>query len=570
MRRALGTLLVLVASVWSAAAGMPSVGIMYEGWHAPAVQAIEDCDGCARPALTIEAVLRSNGTLSLADAYARRNGSIAAGFQFHKEPLDGFYCMYRKRASDAHGATGLRDCRNISATAARHAQMLTSAGIDFVVVDSTNIQSDSEFGDAIQLRPFEVLAEEWHALRLRGESTPQIAIWQNLQDPNGTLWKRFVDARSVYANASYGDTGSDLLLRDGRTGRPAFFTTAKPDETLVAVLEDAHGPYNVTTQVMWALRDNYDAGEMAFMSPCINAATGAFTSSVPLENTPGNCSQKMTRNAKLGPRGTALTVGPSYQLSYSSLPWLASGKLGGTTLQAQFRAAFALRDELDYLLIGTFNEHIAQPQPNPYAEHNPNAISLGFGDSAPDAKPDADAGQLWVDMFGDAVTRDVEPTVSDGGAIWRLLRSCLRVLAAGDGCADGSNSSAPAEACCDVQSPARRWKAVWALELSGSATTDLLLTVDRNERQELLASGDWREVCSPFGGPSAFCDGTASDVVAQYTRGPFLLYAVAQAPPAATSSPVYRCFSAGDDEKVASGQYHFVSGDASCYGRGKQ
>ena len=177
---------------------------------------------------------------------------------------------------------------------------------------------------------------------------------------------------------------------------------------------------------------------------------------------------------------------------------------------------------------------------------------------------------IWVDMFGDAVTRDVEPTVSDGGAIWRLLRSCLRVLAAGDGCADGSNSSAPAEACCDVQSPARRWKAVWALELSGSATTDLLLTVDRNERQELLASGDWREVCSPFGGPSAFCDGTASDVVAQYTRGPFLLYAVAQAPPAATSSPVYRCFSAGDDEKVASGQYHFVSGDASCYGRGKQ
>ena len=106
MRRALGTLLVLVASVWSAAAGMPSVGIMYEGWHAPAVQAIEDCDGCARPALTIEAVLRSNGTLSLADAYARRNGSIAAGFQFHKEPLDGFYCMYRKRATDAHGATG--------------------------------------------------------------------------------------------------------------------------------------------------------------------------------------------------------------------------------------------------------------------------------------------------------------------------------------------------------------------------------------------------------------------------------------------------------------------------------
>ena len=47
------------AAVPLAAASMPKVGIMYEGWHAPAVQAIEDCVGCARP-LTIEAVLRSN------------------------------------------------------------------------------------------------------------------------------------------------------------------------------------------------------------------------------------------------------------------------------------------------------------------------------------------------------------------------------------------------------------------------------------------------------------------------------------------------------------------------------
>ena len=171
-----------VASSSPASASMPTVGIMYEGWHAPAVQAIEDCAGCAPP-LTIEAVLRSNGTKSLADAYATVNASISQAFHFHTEPLHGsFYCMYRKRASDAHGATGLRDCRGIPATAARHAALLRAANISFVVADSTNIQSDCEFGDAIQLRPFEVLAEEWHALRLRGLPTPQIAIWQNLQD----------------------------------------------------------------------------------------------------------------------------------------------------------------------------------------------------------------------------------------------------------------------------------------------------------------------------------------------------------------------------------------------------
>ena len=211
------------------AGAAPLVGIMYEGWHAPAVQAIEDCTGCAPP-LTVEAVLRSNSTQSLSDAYATADTNVAQGFHFHKEPQQGFYCIYRKRATDAHGATGLRDCRDIPGTAARHAAMLSAANISFVVADSTNIQSDTEFGDAIQLRPFEVLAEEWHALRQRGRTTPQIAIWQNLQDPNGTLWQRFVDTRSVYANASY----RDLLLRDGRTGRPVFFTTANPDAGLVA------------------------------------------------------------------------------------------------------------------------------------------------------------------------------------------------------------------------------------------------------------------------------------------------------------------------------------------------
>eukprot|EP00937_MAST-01D_sp_MAST-1D-sp2_P006155 g6155.t1 len=499
------------------------VGIMYEGWHAPAVQAIEDCSGCARPALTVEDVVRSNGTVSLADAYATRDASKAAGFQFHKQPQDGFYCIYRKRATDTHGATGLRDCRNISATAARHAATLTEAGVDFVVVDSTNIQTDSEFGDAIQLRPFEVLAEEWHALRLRGLPSPQLAIWQNLQDPNGTLWRRFVDARGVYANASYGNGpgGSDLLLRDGRSGsgRAVFFTTASPSPQLVAALEDGQGPYNVTTQVMWALRDRFEQGEMAFMSPCTGGGGGGgggvFTTSVPVENAPAPCAQKMTRNARLGPRGTALTVGPSYQLSYASLPWRAAGKLGGATLAAQFRTAFARRAELDTLLIGTFNEHVAQPQPNPFAPAYARAVSLGLGDTGPNGTAGADAAQLWVDMWGDGAARDLEPTVSDAGAAWRLLSSCLRVLAAAAECDDGS-AAAGGEECCDTLAPQRRWRAVWVLALGAR---DLLATVDAAERTALLGGGGgWREVCTPFGGAAAFCNGTAAaDAAADYS-----------------------------------------------------
>ena len=551
----------LIVVALSAASAMPTVGIMYEAWHAPAVQAIEDCRGCAAP-LTIEAVLRSNGTVSLADAYATTNAGVTQGFHFHTEPLHGFYCIYRKRASDTHGATGLRDCHNISATAARHAALLSEANISFVVVDSTNIQSDSEFGDAIQLRPFEVLAEEWHALRLRGLPTPQIAIWQNLQDPDGTLWKRFVDARSVYANESYGrgSGGTDLLLRDGRTGRPAFFTTADPSPTIVSQLEADSGPYQVTTAVMWAERDRFDQGELAFFSPCIDEASGAFTTSVPLDNTPGACGQKHTTHGRLGPRGTALTVSPSYQLSYSSLPWQASGKLGGATLRAQFATAFALRDQLDYLFIGTFNEHIAQPQKNPFVASDPRALSLGLGDSGPHGGPDPIASQLWVDMYGNGVSRDLEPSVTDQGAMWQLLSSCLRVLAVGAGCGGGS-SAALAEQCCDAQAPAQRWRAVWVLERPGGPSEELLATVDPHERAVLLQGGAWVEVCTPFGGATAFCGGKPSQhVAADYTRGPFLLHSVAQVPPAMPSRAVFRC----------NGQHHFVAADPLCYGRGKQ
>ena len=569
------TLMMILAAAASsspASASMPTVGIMYEGWHAPAVQAIEDCAGCAPP-LTIEAVLRSNGTESLADAYATVNASISQAFHFHTEPLHGsFYCMYRKRASDAHGATGLRDCRGIPATAARHAALLRAANISFVVADSTNIQSDCEFGDAIQLRPFEVLAEEWHALRLRGLPTPQIAIWQNLQDPTGELWRRFVDGSSVYANASYGSGpgGSDLLLRDGRTGRPAFFTTADPDPTLVAQLEDPVGPYNVTTQVMWALRDNFDKGEMGFFSACtVPGKTGAaaFTTSVPAENAPGPCAQRHTTNAALGPRGTALTVGPSYQLSYSALPWRASGKLGGATLKAQFGAAFALRDELDYLFIGTFNEHIAQPQKNPYYATDAHALAMGLGDSGAGGAPDPAASQMWVDMYGDGVTRDLEPSVSDQGSAWALLSSCLRVLAAGAGCGGGSSSE---EACCSTTDPAQRWRNVWSLALGGDASRDLLLTVDANELAVLTkkgSGGGWEEVCTPHGGASAFCAGVESaQPEADYPRGPFLLHAAAQvAPAAAPSNAVHRCVSTG----AGAGGRHFVAGDGACYGRGR-
>lgn len=363
----------------SAAAGV-QVGMMYEGWQAPAYWGRSLAND-----LTVEDVIRSNGSHAMANMSTGMN-SRSMGFWWHKQPLDGFYCIYRKRDSENTSSCGLPDCPNITQTLTRHANMLTTAGVDFIVADSTNIQSQGAAADALQLRPWDVVGEEWLALRKQGIPTPKISIWQNLGDPTGDLWE-------VYVNTTYSDPAyDDLIFKDEKSGKKVMFTTANPTAALVEKIE-ASGEIVVVT--MWAERDNFDAGEWAFMSPCTAPTPGnplkrSFTSSIYSDPTQP-CQQHLTINSKIGKHGTSLTVGPSYQLSYSSLPFRASGKLGGLTLKKQFERAFAenAKGTLDYLQVGTFNEHIAQPQKNPYPSF---AKSMGLED-------DAFAEELWVDMY---------------------------------------------------------------------------------------------------------------------------------------------------------------------------
>ena len=48
-----------------------------------------------------------------------------------------------------------------------------------------------------------MVGEEWLALRKAGHRTPAIAIWQNLQDPAGNLWREYV-------NGAYSDPACEL------------------------------------------------------------------------------------------------------------------------------------------------------------------------------------------------------------------------------------------------------------------------------------------------------------------------------------------------------------------------
>jgi hypothetical protein len=293
------------------------VGMMYEAWHAPSFF------GRGSAGLTVEAVLQSNGSLTVADMQAGMNTSLGMSFYWHKQPAAGFYCIFRNRPngtsspSDDHANTnninisnitnsanssngidladkskittvkeratheGLRprvqqshadpalpDCPNITATLTRHAAMLTDAGVDFVFADSTNIQNAGYAADVLQLRPIEVLLEEWAALRAAGVPTPRVVVWQNLQDAAGDLWKSVV---ALYQDQRY----ADLLYRDdapGGTGKQVMFTTSSPAQALVDAIE-ASGEVVVVTA--WALHHNYQSGELSFFSPCTDAVSRA-------------------------------------------------------------------------------------------------------------------------------------------------------------------------------------------------------------------------------------------------------------------------------------------------------
>ena len=121
-------------------------------------------------------VVQSDGALDLSEVL-EKYGLVGAadGFYFHAEPLGGYYCIYSARP----GQPGIvPDCPGITGTLTRHAAQLVHAGVDYVVLDSTNLGNPSREADAIQSRPTEVVFEQWAALRAAGVPTPAVTVWQ--------------------------------------------------------------------------------------------------------------------------------------------------------------------------------------------------------------------------------------------------------------------------------------------------------------------------------------------------------------------------------------------------------
>jgi len=499
----------------------PRVGMFYLVWHAPPATAMRTIASKGTPTVTVEDVLRSGGEKKLADVLQSSGlEGDAMAFHYQVRPKLGFYCVYRARG----GETGwVPDCPDIEKTLTTHAAQLIAAGVDHIVLDATNLSGMDRAGDLLQLRPTEVLFEEWAKLRKKGIKTPQIAVWHAI--PTGsTQWKGY---EALYKNPDY----DGLVLRDKKSGKKVFFVVDPPDSGRFpdASILSALSADGFLVQRMWTL-DKTDASvdRWAFMSWCHDA--GKVTTSV--VGAPA-CNQPYTAKSSLG---TAIAVAPSFQTGYGSLPFGSAGRFSGLTFKRQWATALAVKPE--WVFISGWNEFTAQPQPNPYPS-DPFARSVGL-------EEDPTGSRLFVDTFGAEYGRDIEPTEEYGSTQYDLMRSCVRVFknnakTGATGCADAT------EGCCDIAA-SDEWSNVWTLVNAG--VNDTLLTTAKTERDALVGSG-WREVCSRYGTPSVFCVNGGEPKTPQ---GPFLAYSKA----AAGRKPLYRCLA---------GTKHFYSLDSACEGQ---
>ena len=525
-----------------AAPNKPLVGILYSTWHAPlGAFAMQDCAKKAKAenstCPTTEYVIQNSNAGNDSIRIKKLSSS------YNVTPKKGFYCIYRKRPDDKNPP--LPDCANITETLTQHAKELLSAGIDFVALDATNLdQWPDEHSDTIQLRPTEVLFEEWAKLRQSGVNTPKIVVW-NLARNTSVLWKQYLDR--LYNNPNY----QDLLLFNKRTGKKIFMVvdsaSKAPSQDVLSAIESNGGHNDIDIIKAWALLppSKYMSGTWTFFTPCGGEQFSTTVQSM------AECNQLLTTNS---PLGTAMAISPSYQTGYTSAPFQSPTSLGGYTFKIQF--ATGLKQMPENFFVSSYNEFITGPRQDAFGgkDKYPYVTSVGL-----EWDPDRYSG--WVDTYGAFRSRNIEPTEEYGDLFYDILSSCFRVVAL-NAAANKTGCNVQGEDCCNIAS-ALLYKPIWSLSTVDSTPAnkiDYLLTDSESERdQKTGPSGGYREICTATRSKSTtFCYNGSLSATIDAARGPFIL--LSESASDTNHLPLYRCVGAPS---------HFFSNDKECEGAGK-
>ena len=536
------------ASTAPTAPASRSAGILYEVWHSMAATAMAQVRAAGLPQLTTETVLRSDAGYTLDDVYPDddERREWASHDIWNAEPAElGFYCLSSKRTQN----DSLPDCPMRSAVAARHAQLLTEAGFDYIAVDITNWPQVNAATDVAVLRPLENLFDEWLALRARGKPTPQIAAWCNspvgsYPDGQQTTWQWLLD--HVYNNM----TRAPLVWRENAKNnalptdeKMTFFlpATNSYNETVDAMIQSNGGKNNIETVKMWAFVGK-GSTTWGFFAPC-TTSKGTFTTSMVGTNSDCNQFPAMKPNIT-GGKVAEISASGSYMLTQCSLPFASPGHLRGLTLSRLFKEV--LEVGAPQLFMSSFNEHIGGRQAPAFQSEI--AFNMGL-------PKDPQRRNVWVDTYGCEFSRDIEPTVEGGGRVWDVAASCVGMYKRGLTC-----EMTPNTPCCSLPD-----KNVYANAWSLVSAQDALVTNNAVEKDKLVGSGLWSEICNAIAGPSVFC---VNGSMLGGRNGPFMLYSTPDVNMSQLSGsktvPLHRCLSSS-----AAGGKHFLSNAADCEGLGK-
>ena len=103
-------------------------------------------------------------------------------------------------------------------------------------------------------------------------------------------------------------------------------------------------------------------------------------------------------------------------LSQCALPFTSPGHMRGLTLQRTFKKVLELQPP--HLFVSSFNEFIGGRQAAVYS------ANTAFNQGLPH---DSQRDKVWVDTYATEFSRDIEPTVEGGDAVWNVAQSCVQL-----------------------------------------------------------------------------------------------------------------------------------------------
>jgi hypothetical protein len=361
-------------SIAQAARAQPSTqfGILYSLWHCLALSRTQGKPYNIDQALTGE-----------------RPWGPVPEFHFWAEPQVGYYCL-----SDRPDI--LRD----------HAIMLRDAGIDFVVIDTTN----NEFADNRShsspegiVAPFKLLLDEWSKI----DGAPKVVPFAPLT--------KFGDMFSSMMQLIDVDHPKLRFVYDGKPLGLVANDTARY-ETDALKYKELSARY--TLRRMWGHRHiTTDKTEWSFLEICAKdflASQGR-----------AKCRQRKTvRNGHV----EQIPIAAAYQLTYISNKATAVPKFGGKTFVQQFETLFETPN-VPIAIIASWNEWMAQrfclTSAREATDKNCSLRNDHF----------LDGSKVFVDAYDAEYNRDIEPSkTAMRDFYYRLMKECIARYRTGELC----------------------------------------------------------------------------------------------------------------------------------------